>query len=133
MEGKAMKKKIIILFLSLILIAMFLTGCSTNVTGEEIKNLEDVASELKKADNGYQLPEGYEIKFSDSTSTERITLIVVPSSGDGDKIEATFDVTGETPVLIEIEQPISGMSALMVSTVILGILLVILLVVLAMV
>jgi hypothetical protein len=106
MEGKAMKKKII-LFSSFLLIAMFLTGCATNVTAEEIKNLKEIASEIKRTGaEGYQLPDGYEVEYTDSTKTGRITIVTEPQCGMGEEIKATFDITKEEPELQEIKQPI---------------------------
>lgn len=103
-----MRKKIT-LVLTAILVAMFLTACSTNVTAEEYKELENIASEIKNAEGEYQLPKGYKVEYADATKTNQITIIKgEPSTGEGDNIRATFDITKNEPELISIKQDFDG-------------------------
>lgn len=99
-----MRKKIT-LVLATMFVAMFLTACSTNITAEEYKELENIASEIKNAEGEYQLPEGYKVEYADATKTNQITIMKEePSTGKGDNIKATFDITKNEPELISIEQ-----------------------------
>lgn len=98
-----MRKKIT-LILATMFVAMFLTACSTSITAEEYKELENVASEVKNAEGEYQLPDGYEVEYTNPTKTNQITIIKKASTGKGDNIKATFDVTKNEPELISIEQ-----------------------------
>lgn len=99
-----MRKKIT-LVLTAMFVAMFLTACSTNITAEEYKELENIASEIKNAEGEYQLPDGYKVKYVDPIKTNQITVIKKePSTGKGDNIEATFDIAKNEPELVSIEQ-----------------------------
>lgn len=102
-----MRKKIT-LVLTAMFVAMFLTACSTIITAEEYKELENIAFEIKNAEVEYKLPEGYKVEYADPTKTNHITIIKVkPSTGKGDNIKATFDITKSEPELISIEQEFS--------------------------
>ena len=69
-----MKKKII-LFLSFLLMAMFLTGCATTkTTANELKKLNEIANERVTEGPGYKLPDGYMLD-SDPKDTSRISII----------------------------------------------------------
>lgn len=98
-----MRKKIT-LVLTAMFVAMFLTACSTNITAKEYKQLENVAFEVKNAEGEYQLPNGYEVKYTDHTKRNQITIIKEPLTGKGDNIKATFDITKDEPELISIQQ-----------------------------
>lgn len=99
-----MRKKIT-LVLATMFVAMFLTACSTSITAEEYNELKNIASEIKNAEGEYQLPEGYKVEYANPTKTNEITVIKVePSTGKGDNIKATFDITKSEPELISIEQ-----------------------------
>ena len=105
MEGKAMKKKII-LFLSFLMIAMCLTGCSvsgtTNVTPEEIKYMTEVAQNIKD-NSDYELPEGYTFELEDNTKNGRIIIKTKTEINDGQEIRAYFDITKDSVELIQIK------------------------------
>lgn len=99
-----MRKKIT-LVLTAMFVAMFLTACSTSITAEEYNELANIASEIKNAEGEYQLPQGYKVEYADPTKTNEITVIKVePSTGKGNNIKATFDITKKEPELISIEQ-----------------------------
>ena len=102
-----MRKKITVVLVTMF-VAMFLTACSTNITAEEYKELENVAYEVKNAEGEYQLPKGFEVEYTDSTKINQITIIKGASTGDGDNIKATFDITKNEPELISIEQEFDG-------------------------
>lgn len=68
-----MKKKII-LFLSVLLVAMFLTGCSTTTYAEALERSNEVANEIAKNIGEYQLPDGYTMSNPDSRDTSRFYL-----------------------------------------------------------
>lgn len=104
-----MRKKIT-LVLTAMFVAMFLTACSTSITAEEYKELENVASEVKNAEGEYQLPDGYKVEYTNPTKTNQITIIKKASTGKVDNIKATFDITKNEPELISIEQDFDGCS-----------------------
>lgn len=68
-----MKKKII-LFLSVLLVAMFLTGCSTTTYPEALERSNEVANEIAKNIGEYKLPDGYNMSYLDSKDTSRFYL-----------------------------------------------------------
>lgn len=68
-----MKKKII-LFLSVLLVAMFLTGCSTTTYPEALEKSNEVANEIAKNMGEYKLPDGYDMSYPDSKDTSRFYL-----------------------------------------------------------
>ena len=99
MEGKAMKKKII-LFLSFLLIAMFLTGCSEKtIQGTTIEEMTEIANYVINQ-KGDELPDGYKVSYPDGKTNARIEIIYYL-----DKpiyIDAIFDVSGKEVKLVEI-------------------------------
>lgn len=106
-----MRKKIT-LVLTAMFVSMFLTACSTSITAEEYNELKNIASEIKNAEGEYQLPEGYKVEYANPTKTNQITVIKKePSTGEGDNIKATFDITKNEPELISIEQDLDGLTA----------------------
>ena len=68
-----MKKKII-LFLSVLLVAMFVTGCSTTTNPEALERSNEVANEIAKNMGEYKLPDGYDMSYPDSKDTSRFYL-----------------------------------------------------------
>lgn len=68
-----MKKKII-LFLSVLLVALFVAGCSTTTNPEALERSNEVASEIAKNMGEYKLPEGYDMSYPDSKDTSRFYL-----------------------------------------------------------
>lgn len=68
-----MKKKII-LFLSVLLVAMFLTGCSTTTYPEALERSNEVANEIAKNMGEYKLPDGYDMSYPDTKDTSRFYL-----------------------------------------------------------
>lgn len=101
MEGKAMKKKII-LVLSFLMVAMYLTGCSVIVTPEKIDEITQIAQNVK--DNPtYQLPEGYELSYADSSKNDRI-IINTCGSDVTHSLKLTFDTSNNTVELIQTEE-----------------------------
>lgn len=87
-----MKKKII-LFLSFLLMAMFLTGCATTkTTANELKKLNDIANEIVTEGPGYKLPDGYTL-HSDPKDTSRISIIC--QTEQDDTITAEYVIEGK--------------------------------------
>lgn len=98
-----MKKKII-LFLSFLLTAMFLTGCSEKNTktieGTKIEKMTEIANKAAN-ERGYKLPDGYKVSYPDETTNSR--LKITDYSGSPECIvEAVFDVSEKQPKLLEI-------------------------------
>jgi len=101
MEGKAMKKKII-LFLSFLIIVMCLTGCTKEyvIQKEKIEEITKIANNVV-TQKGYELPEGYTVSYPDNTTNARIKI------SDNTKIsreslDVVFDISKEEIKLIEI-------------------------------
>lgn len=88
-----MKKKII-LFLSVLLVAMFLTGCATTkTTATELNKLNDIANEIASEGPGYKLPDGYKLAYSDSKDTSRISITCTTEQKD--EITARYVIEGK--------------------------------------
>ncbi len=68
-----MKKKVI-LFLSVLLVALFVTGCATTTNPEALERSNEVASEIAKNMGEYKLPDGYDLSYPDSKDTSRFYL-----------------------------------------------------------
>lgn len=68
-----MKKKII-LFLSVLLVATFVTGCSTTTNPEALERSNEVANEIASNMGEYKLPDGYDMSYPDSKDTSRFYL-----------------------------------------------------------
>ncbi len=107
-----MRKKIT-LVLTTIFLAIFLTACSTVITAEEYNELYSIASEIKNTDADYQPPEGYKVSYSNQKNSNQITITTTtkPTTGDGDNIKATFDITKNEPQLVSIEQEFDNCSS----------------------
>lgn len=85
-----MKKKII-LFLSFLLMAMFLTGCTTTkTTANELKKLNEIANEIVTEGPGYKLPDGYTL-HSDPKDTSRISIICQTEQNDTITVEYVIE------------------------------------------
>lgn len=100
-----MKKKII-LFLTFLLTAMFLTGCATTkTTAIELNKLNDIANEIASEGPGYKLPDGYKLAYSDSKDTSRISITCTTEQRD--EITAEYVIEGKEAHLdsFEIENP----------------------------
>lgn len=100
-----MKKKII-LFLTFLLTAMILTGCATTkTTATELNKLNDIANEIASEGPGYKLPDGYELAYSDSKDTSRISITCTTEQKD--TITAEYVIEGKEAHLdsFEIENP----------------------------
>ena len=99
--GKAMKKKIIFI-LSFLTMVLCFTGCSTEVTPEKIREITNIAQNIKNNSN-YQVPEGYTYKYTgNSPNTQLIIKTKEESNRDHDLI-LTFDTTKEKVQLLNIE------------------------------
>lgn len=91
-----MKKKII-LFLSFLIMAVSLTGCSANeIEGEEYETMTEIASSIAN-EKGYILPEGYTVSYADKTTNARIKITKQEKTK---KIEFTFDISQDEIKLI---------------------------------
>ena len=101
MEGKAMKKKII-LFLSFLMIAMCLTGCSGEyvIQGEKLEEITQIANNVVNK-KGYELPEGYEVSFPDNTTNAQIKIRDNTKSST-EYLDVIFDISTEEIKLVEI-------------------------------
>lgn len=84
-----MKKKII-LFLSVLFAAMFLTGCAHVTTAKEIKKLDEIANECATNGLGYKVPDGYEIGLPNAQNTGRIKI-----TDKTNMIEAYYTISEE--------------------------------------
>ena len=73
MEETAIKKKVI-LFLSVLLVALFVTGCATTTNPEALERSNEVANEIAKNMGEYKLPDGYDLSYPDSKDTSRFYL-----------------------------------------------------------
>lgn len=99
-----MKKKII-LFLSFLLTAMFLTSCSEKtlektIKGTKIEEMTEIANNVVN-EKGYKLPDGYKVSYPDETTNSRIK-VTDDSDSPNCIVEAVFDVSGKQPKLLEI-------------------------------
>ena len=84
-----MRKKIILLIAAMLSIMLLTTGCGPKITSEQMKDIED-----------YKLPDGYDISFSDKSSTNLVDI--TNSYGNfplSYKIITTFDISN-APVLL---------------------------------
>lgn len=113
-----MKKKII-LFLSFLLMAMFLTGCATTkTTADELRKLNDIANEIVTEGPGYKLPDGYTL-HSDTKDTSRFSITC--QTEQDDTITAEYVIEGKEAHLdsFEIENiGAVGMNGMMICFVI---------------
>lgn len=97
-----MKKKII-LFLSFLVIAVCLTGCSTKVTREKIEEMTEIAQNIKDTPN-YELPEGYTYNNVDNRKNDgRIIINTGGEHNEHDTMSITFDISQEKVKYTEIK------------------------------
>ena len=97
-----MKKKII-LFLSVLVIAMFLTGCGTvTISTEDIKSVDNVANETTEGIKGYINPMGYYVH------KDKESLAITSKTEEGNIMVAEYDIsTGvaqRTAITISLEK-----------------------------
>ena len=98
MEGNAMKKKII-LFLSFLLTAMFLTGCNQQkVRADTIEKMTQIANNVINQKD-YVVPEGYVVPDDKGIPDN---TIIVRTSKDGNHVRAIYEVSEKEAKLIEI-------------------------------
>lgn len=93
-------KKRIILFLTFLLTTMFLTGCTVSTSYERIKEINKVANEVAENGAGYKLPEGYSIKYPDTTDTGIIEI--TSKKGSEEIIKAKYEIANGTAEVIDI-------------------------------
>lgn len=99
MEGKKMKKKIILL-LCFVMLTVILIGCSS-VDEAEIEKMTEVANHIASDEKGYEVPEEYKAEYVDRNVNRRICIEKKIKS---EKIKATFDISGQEPTLIKSER-----------------------------
>jgi len=98
MEGNAMKKKII-LFLSFLLTAMFLTGCNQQkVRADTIEQMTQIASNVINQKD-YVVPNEYIIVDDEAVSDN---IIIVRTTKNGSHVRAVFEVSEKEVKLAEI-------------------------------
>lgn len=98
-----MKKKII-LFLSFLMVAMCLTGCSTTtIEGTELEKIAEIANHVVN-EKDYTLPEGYTISYPDNTTNGRIEIKKEPDQkGEKYNLYIRFDTSQDEIKITEIE------------------------------
>ncbi len=94
-----MKKKKF-LFLSVLLIAMFLTGCATTTKPEDLKKSNDVANEIAANIGEYKIPDGYDMSYPDSKDTSRFYL--TSKTEEGNTLKAEYKISNKEAELIAI-------------------------------
>lgn len=96
-----MKKKII-LFLSFLMIAVCLTGCSGEyvIQGEKLEEITQIANNVVNK-KGYELPEGYEVSFPDNTTNAQIKIRDNTKSST-EYLDVVFDISTDEIKLVEI-------------------------------
>lgn len=92
-----MKKKII-LFLSVLLVAMFLTGCSITIYPESLEKSNEVANEIAKKIGEYKLPEGYEMSQPNPKDTSIFCL--ASETGQEDTLKAYYQISNKEAKLL---------------------------------
>lgn len=93
-----MKKKII-LFLSFLLTAMFLTGCNQQkVRADTIEQMTQIVNNVI-SQKDYVVPDGY-IVSDDNTTSDNI--IIVRTTKDISHVRAAYEVSGTEVKLVEI-------------------------------
>ena len=91
-------KKRIICFLSFLMVAMFLTGCSERtVRVETIEEMTEMANSVINQKE-YTLPNGYKVYYPNGTTDQ----ISIRTTTNGNHIEAVYDVSEKQAKLIEI-------------------------------
>ena len=104
MEGKAMKKQII-LILSFLIMAFFLTACSTKVKKEDLNVLDEVAYNVVNATEGYEIPEEYEVV---NISEEQFSVIHTSNDFFNEKTTVVYRNVNNTAKLVEIDKTYNG-------------------------
>lgn len=92
-----MKKKII-LFLSILLVAMFVTGCSTTTNPEALERSNEVANEIASNMGEYKLPDGYDMSYPDSKDTSRFYL--TSKTEQKNTLEAEYQISNKEAKLV---------------------------------
>lgn len=92
-----MKKKII-LFLSVLLVAMFVTGCSTTTNPEALEKSNEVANEIAKNMGNYKLPDGYDMSYPDSKDTSRFYL--TSETEQENELTAEYQISNREATLV---------------------------------
>ena len=92
-----MKKKII-LFLSVLLVALFVTGCATTTNPEALEQSNEVASEIAKNMGEYKLPDGYNMSYPDSKDTSRFYL--TSRTKQKNELKAEYQISNKEAELI---------------------------------
>lgn len=92
-----MKKKII-LFLSVLLVAMFVTGCSTTTNPEALERSNEVANEIASNMGEYKLPDGYDMSYPDSKDTSRFYL--TSKTEQKNTLEAEYQISNKEARLV---------------------------------
>lgn len=92
-----MKKKII-LFLSVLLVALFVTGCATTTNPEALEQSNEVASEIAKNMGEYKLPDGYNMSYPDSKDTSRFYL--TSKTEQKNTLKAEYQISNKEAELI---------------------------------
>ena len=95
-----MKKKII-LVLSFLMIALYLTGCSVTIDATELEKMTEIANHVTN-EKDYTLPEGYTFLYPDATTNKRI-VINKSINNDTANLYLEFDTSKDENKLIEIE------------------------------
>lgn len=95
-----MKKKII-LFLSVLLAIMFLTGCSTTIDAEALEKSNNIAKEVASNMGEYKLPDGYSISYPDSKDTSRFELTSKPKYEN--TLTAEYKISNKEAELVSFE------------------------------
>lgn len=98
------KRRISILTFTLLLIAICLTGCAkVQISTARIQEFTEVAENIKDNPN-YILPEGFTVKQESTANNDRIVIMAKGETNKKKEQKATFNMTGEKPVLEKIEE-----------------------------
>lgn len=92
-----MKKKII-LFLSVLLVVLFVTGCSTTTNPEALEKSNEVANEIAKNMGEYKLPDGYDLSYPDSKDTSRFYL--TSTTEQKNELRAEYQISNKEAKLV---------------------------------
>ena len=101
MEGKKMKKKIILL-LCFIALTAILSGCSSKKVDEvELEKMTEIANHIANGEEGYIVPKEYVAKYIDQNVNRRIKITKLIGN---EEVKTIFDVSGQEAVLIKASQ-----------------------------
>lgn len=98
-------KKQIILILPFLIMAFFLTACSTKVTKEDLNVLDEVAYNVVNATEDYEIPKEYEVL---NISEDQFSVIHTSSNFFNEKTTAIYRSVNSTAKLIEIDKTYNG-------------------------